>query len=189
MGNDDRRRTIPRTDALFGLARRRRGSRAAERAHRSGGDQQRTTAARDGALPVEQVADQVERSLRDHATTSLTPVLNATGVIVHTNLGRAPLSDAAMAAVQSAAGYVDVELDLTTGRRGPRGAAAREALLRACPAAEAALVVNNGAAALLLAITALVGTAGDRGQPRRTDRDRRRLQAARPDGRHRGHPA
>ena len=50
----------------------------------------------------------------------LTPVLNATGVIVHTNLGRAPLSDAAMAAVQSAAGYVDVELDLTTGRRGPR---------------------------------------------------------------------
>ncbi|GAA0350303.1 L-seryl-tRNA(Sec) selenium transferase [Micropruina glycogenica] len=159
MGNDDRRRTIPRTDALLALPAvveaRARLSEPTVRAVISSAQQ----AARDGALPVEQVADQVERSLRDRATTSLTPVLNATGVIVHTNLGRAPLSDAAMAAVQSAAGYVDVELDLTTGRRGPRGAAAREALIRACPAAEAALVVNNGAAALLLAITALVGTA------------------------------
>ena len=55
------------------------------------------------------------------AATTLTPVLNATGVLLHTNLGRAPLSAAARAAVQRAAGTCDVELDLGSGRRGPRG--------------------------------------------------------------------
>ncbi|MCI2416494.1 L-seryl-tRNA(Sec) selenium transferase [Saccharopolyspora sp. K220] len=89
------------------------------------------------------------------AASSIRPVLNATGVLLHTNLGRAPLSDAAIDALRQAAGTTDVELDLRTGRRGPRGAAAVAALLAAVPRAEAAHVVNNGAAALALAATAL----------------------------------
>ncbi|MGY1738493.1 L-seryl-tRNA(Sec) selenium transferase [Geodermatophilus sp. SYSU D00684] len=88
---------------------------------------------------------------------ALRPVLNATGVLVHTNLGRAPLSPAAVEAVVAASGTTDVELDLTTGRRGPRGEAAIAALLAAVPAAQAALVVNNCAAALALVATALGG--------------------------------
>jgi L-seryl-tRNA(Ser) seleniumtransferase len=77
-------------------------------------------------------------------------VLNATGVVVHTNLGRAPLSDAAVHAVAVASGATDVELDLTTGTRGPRGAGALSALAAAVPEAEAVHLVNNGAAALAL---------------------------------------
>ncbi|MEX5300425.1 L-seryl-tRNA(Sec) selenium transferase, partial [Kocuria sp. CPCC 205292] len=72
-----------------------------------------------------------------------------------TNLGRAPLSAAALDALVAAGGYVDVELDLGTGTRSRRGAATRAALLAACPPAQDALVVNNGAAALVLATTAL----------------------------------
>jgi L-seryl-tRNA(Ser) seleniumtransferase len=86
---------------------------------------------------------------------SLRPVLNATGVLVHTNLGRAPLSAAATEAIVAASGTTDVELDLDTGRRGPRGEGAIAALLAAVPAAEAAIVVNNCAAALALVATVL----------------------------------
>lgn len=86
---------------------------------------------------------------------SLTPVLNATGVLLHTNLGRAPLSAAAGEALLAATGYTDVEYDLATGQRTSRGGAAREALLRAVRPAEDALVVNNGAAALVLAAVTL----------------------------------
>src|SRR5690606_27907322 len=83
------------------------------------------------------------------------PVLNATGVLLHTNLGRAPLTDAAVRALTAAAGTTDVELDLSTGRRGRRGRAALAALAAAVPAAGAVHVVNNNAAALVLAATAL----------------------------------
>lgn len=86
---------------------------------------------------------------------SLRLVLNATGVVVHTNLGRAPLSAVAVEALRVAAGTCDVELDLGTARRGRRGAGALAALSARLPGAPAALVVNNGAAALLLAVTAL----------------------------------
>ena len=86
-------------------------------------------------------------------------MLNATGVVLHTNLGRSPLSAAAREALLAAAGTVDVELDLATGRRGPPRAGARDALLAAVPEAEDALVVNNGAAALVLATTALASGA------------------------------
>jgi L-seryl-tRNA(Ser) seleniumtransferase len=89
------------------------------------------------------------------AGTSLRAVVNATGVVVHTNLGRAPLSAAAVDAIVTAAGPTDVELDLATGRRGARGAAALAALLAEVPDAEAAHVVNNGAAALGLVAGAL----------------------------------
>src|SRR4029077_16137232 len=81
---------------------------------------------------------------------TLTPVINATGVVVHTNLGRAPLSAAAQAAVQAAAGHTDVEFSLASAQRGRRGRGALDALARAVPAAGAVHVVNNNAAALLL---------------------------------------
>jgi L-seryl-tRNA(Ser) seleniumtransferase len=83
-------------------------------------------------------------------------VINAAGVIVHTNLGRAPLSDAAHRAMTDAAGYCDVEYDLTTGRRGSRNARLQP-LLTGLTGAEAATAVNNGAAALVLALAAVAG--------------------------------
>jgi len=83
-------------------------------------------------------------------------VVNATGVVLHTNLGRAPLSAAARQAVAEAAGYAAVEYDLAAGARGRRGAAA-EALLREATGAEAALVANNAAGGLLLALGGLAG--------------------------------
>ena len=86
---------------------------------------------------------------------SLRRVLNATGVIVHTNLGRAPLAEPALRrVVESARGYSNLELELTTGTRGSRQDHVA-ALLRRLTGAEASLVVNNNAAALLLALAAL----------------------------------
>lgn len=82
------------------------------------------------------------------------PVVNATGVIIHTNLGRATLSDDALSAMQAAAsGYSDLEYDLNTGERGHRMAAVED-ILRRVTGAESALVVNNNAGAVLLALTA-----------------------------------
>jgi L-seryl-tRNA(Ser) seleniumtransferase len=82
-------------------------------------------------------------------------VLNATGVIVHTNLGRAPLADEALAqVVEAARGYSNLELDLHEGSRGSRQDHVA-AILRRLTGAEAALVVNNNAAAMLLALAAL----------------------------------
>jgi L-seryl-tRNA(Ser) seleniumtransferase len=86
---------------------------------------------------------------------TLRPVINATGIIIHTNLGRAPLSPEALAAaVEAAAGYSTLEYDLDEGRRGSRAVHA-ERLLTRLTGAEAALVVNNNAAAVLLMLTAL----------------------------------
>ena len=83
------------------------------------------------------------------------PVINATGVIIHTNLGRAPLSQAALAASDAVGrGYSDLEIDLETGRRGSRQSHL-QSLLRRITGAEAALVVNNNASALLLGLSAL----------------------------------
>lgn len=109
---------------------------------------------RTGALPAADAIAQTVRSLPPTATT-LRPVINATGILVHTNLGRASLSPAAVAALVAASSTTDVELDLDTGRRGRRGQGASAALCQAVPAAEAAHVVNNGAAAVLLAATAM----------------------------------
>ena len=110
--------------------------------------------ARSGTIPAVDVADDAVASLPATAA-SLRPVVNATGVLLHTNLGRAPLSEAARAAVADAAGCTDVEFDLETGGRSRRGRGTLAALAEACPAAEAAHVVNNNAAALVLAATAL----------------------------------
>jgi len=88
-------------------------------------------------------------------TPTLRPVINASGVVLHTNLGRAPLSQAALDAVhQTAAAYSTLEYDLEKGSRGSRNIHA-EALLQRLTGADAALVVNNNAAAVLLALTAL----------------------------------
>lgn len=88
--------------------------------------------------------------------TRLRRVINATGVILHTNLGRAPLSEAARAAVQAASGYCTLEYDPATGSRGKRGGRTEELLVQ-LTGAEAALVVNNCASAALLILTVLAG--------------------------------
>ena len=85
---------------------------------------------------------------------ALRRVLNATGVLVHTNLGRAPLADAALERVREAAGYSNLEYDLSSGSRGSRQDHLAP-LLRQLTGAEAAIVVNNNAAAILLALAAL----------------------------------
>lgn len=155
MDHVDPRRLIPRTNDLLALppvreARTRLNERVIREQVRDIQDQ-----ARRGDLPPGEVEPVLLAAIAGRKATTLRPVLNATGVIVHTNLGRAPLSEAAVQAVVAASGYVDVELDLADGNRSRRGAGARAALLAACPAAEEALVVNNGAAALVLATTAL----------------------------------
>ncbi len=109
---------------------------------------------RSGELAPDAAADAALGTL-PAAPASLRPVVNATGVVLHTNLGRAPLSAAALEALVAAAGTTDVELDLATGRRARRGRGVLAALAAAVPAAEAVHVVNNGAAAIVLAATAL----------------------------------
>jgi L-seryl-tRNA(Ser) seleniumtransferase len=150
----DPRRRVPRTDSVLADA----GVAAA--AGRLGRDRVKTVvvevlgACRSGEVAPEDVVGEVLERL-PHAPTSMRRVVNATGVVVHTNLGRAPLSEAAVEAVTIAAGATDVELDLATGRRGRRGTATLDALRRAVPAAGDVHVVNNGAAALALVARAL----------------------------------
>ena len=108
-----------------------------------------------GPVPgVDDLAARVAGELDGRWAHRTRAVVNATGVVLHTNLGRAPLSEAARAAVAEAAGYATVEYDLAAGARGRRGAAA-ETLLREAAGAEAALAVNNAAGALLLALGGL----------------------------------
>lgn len=159
----DPRRDVPRTDALLAdprvaAARAALGEQIVRHALTSAQDEVRR-----GCLAP---ADTVTRALDllPRTATRLRRVLNATGVVVHTNLGRAPLSAAAREALLLAAGTTDLELDLATGRRGPRAPGTRDALLDALghPPGVGALVLNNGAAALLLAITASLDPAAGR---------------------------
>src|SRR5439155_1552731 len=96
----------------------------------------------------------VAARLQAGVTPKLRRVINASGVVLHTNLGRAPLSKSAIDALSVAAGYSNLELDLETGKRGERSSLAA-GLLTALFGCEAASVVNNNAAAVLLALTAL----------------------------------
>jgi L-seryl-tRNA(Ser) seleniumtransferase len=150
----DPRRRVPRTDEVLADPRlvaavTRVGRPAVKQAVVAAQDRVRA-----GALDPAAVADAAVAALPSGAS-SLRPVVNATGVLLHTNLGRAPLSAPATEAVVAAAGPTAVELDLTTGRRSGRGRGMSEALAEAVPDAEAVHVVNNGAAALVLAATAL----------------------------------
>jgi L-seryl-tRNA(Ser) seleniumtransferase len=150
----DLRRRTPRVDAVLADARLKDGL------DRLGRDLVKQTVAlvlercRAGEVAPEDVVDLAVASL-PRVASSLRRVVNATGVVVHTNLGRAPLSPAAVDAVVAAAGATDVELDLETGARGRRGRGALSALADAVPDAEAVHVVNNGAAALMLVTAAL----------------------------------
>jgi L-seryl-tRNA(Ser) seleniumtransferase len=150
----DRRRLTPRTDQVLSdpglvVATERLGATLVKRA---------VTAAlercRAGDIAPDDVPAVALASLPATAT-SLRAVVNATGVLVHTNLGRAPLSAAAVAAIGVAAGATDVELDLHDGRRSRRGRGALDALAAAVPDAGGVHVVNNGAAALALVASAL----------------------------------
>jgi L-seryl-tRNA(Ser) seleniumtransferase len=150
---DPRRRT-PRTDVLLADPRLQQAVDRLGRSLVKDAVRSALQRVRDGGLAADAVVDHVVAGLPP-AASSLRPVINATGVVVHTNLGRAPLSEAAVDAVVAAAGHTDIELDLRTGRRGTRGRGALAALAAAVPDAGAVHVVNNGAAALALVVCAL----------------------------------
>ncbi|MBV9358030.1 MAG: L-seryl-tRNA(Sec) selenium transferase [Chloroflexi bacterium] len=112
---------------------------------------------RNGGWPhtVDELPRLIEERVREALAPRLRPVVNATGVVIHTNLGRAPLSDAALAAANEAGrGYSNLEYELERGERGSRHDLVTPALQQ-LTGAEAALVVNNNAAALLLILSAL----------------------------------
>jgi L-seryl-tRNA(Ser) seleniumtransferase len=156
----DPRRTLPKVDVLLAhpVVAARAGSWGrgpVVGAVRRVLDSTRQAAAGGEPVPdLDRLAALVAGELDGLASRRMRAVVNATGVVLHTNLGRAPLSEAAVAAVVEAAGYCTVEYDLAAGRRGRRGAAA-EGLLREVTGAPAALVVNNAAGALLLALGGL----------------------------------
>lgn len=150
----DPRRRVPRTDVLLADPRLAEAERTLGRTLVKTVVAQAQDRARAGEIAPEQVADDAVAALPSSAS-SLRPVINATGVVVHTNLGRAPLSQAAVDAVVTASGATDVEFDLETGRRARRGRGALAALTRAVPTAGGVHVVNNNAAALLLAAMTL----------------------------------
>ncbi|HSE48220.1 MAG TPA: L-seryl-tRNA(Sec) selenium transferase [Terriglobales bacterium] len=102
------------------------------------------------------IADAVARQLRQAMQPSLRPVINATGVILHTNLGRAPLSAAAIERIrQVAAGYSNLEFDLKAGERGKRDVHTQRLFARLLGEDTASIVVNNNAAAVMLALNSL----------------------------------
>jgi L-seryl-tRNA(Ser) seleniumtransferase len=160
MSASEPRRRIPSVDALLRGEPGRRAAATLGRplvklALREALEQVRTAVAKGAEPPTDDeiLARALERA--SDVASGLTPAINATGVILHTGLGRAPLpARAAEAAARVAAGYADLEVDRATGRRGKRTSRS-ETLLRALTGAEAALVVNNGAAGVLLALGAL----------------------------------
>jgi len=103
-----------------------------------------------------EAARRLKEAAESESRIGIRKVINATGVVLHTNLGRAPLSQAAKQAIEEAAGYCTLEYDSVSGMRGKRGARV-EALLRELTSAEDALVVNNCAAAALLILGVIAG--------------------------------
>lgn len=110
-----------------------------------------------GRFSFQEIVTLAESHAATHGRALLKPVINATGVLIHTNLGRAPIGRAQMEAVVAvASGYSNLEYDLTAGQRGSRYSHAT-ALLKTLTGAESALVVNNNAGAVMLALGALCG--------------------------------
>jgi len=160
MAASDARRKVPSVDAVLRSTPGQRASRVVGRAVLKRTLTAELATVREAAARGEDppFADEIlARAVATaaRATNGQTRVINATGVIIHTNLGRAPLPSKAVDAVRrAAANYTDLEVDRATGNRGSRGARA-ELLLAAITDAEASLVVNNCAAALVLALAAL----------------------------------
>ncbi|MCB9594024.1 MAG: L-seryl-tRNA(Sec) selenium transferase [Sandaracinaceae bacterium] len=148
---DDPRRSLPAIDRLvtdelvasWGAARVTHDARAVVA-------EARARALDEGVPTIEALRARLAERLR----VRVEPVINATGVVLHTNLGRAPWSASAIEAAREASGYALTELDGDTGKRGGRGAGVEDRL-RALTGAEAGLVVNNCAAAMILALAAL----------------------------------
>jgi len=163
-GGTDLRRRLPSVDEVLrqDWARpleERHGRASLLRHLRALLDEARESAARGDATEVAEAVsslpDRLARRLDRAASPSLVPVINATGVVIHTNLGRAPLSPEAAARVaEVAASYSNLEYDLGSGDRGDREVHA-EARLREMLGAEGTVVVNNNAAAVLLAVNTL----------------------------------
>jgi L-seryl-tRNA(Ser) seleniumtransferase len=156
----DARRRLPSVDSLLRSAPGRRaasefGRPVFRRALRIVVDEVRSAAARGSPPPEDAVLLAGAAGLAARMVFGLTAAVNATGVVLHTGLGRAPLPEVAVKAVaRTARSYSDLEVDRATGTRGRRTTRA-EFLLSALTGAEDALVVNNNAAALLLALAAL----------------------------------
>src|SRR5579871_6656775 len=109
----------------------------------------------DGQCTIPAIASRVAERLRQQMRPKLRPVINATGIVLHTNLGRSPMAEeAARAAHDAANGYLNLELDLDTGKRSSRQVAIREWVCR-LTGAESATAVNNNAAATVLVLRAL----------------------------------
>jgi L-seryl-tRNA(Ser) seleniumtransferase len=133
------------------------GADATVSALRDGADQLRgrIAAGENVAHAAESIETAAAEALASHARGSLRPVINATGVVIHTNLGRAPLAGAAIERIAAIArGYSNLEYNLETGARGSRTVHA-ESLIAAITGAEAAIVVNNNAAAIMLILSGL----------------------------------
>jgi L-seryl-tRNA(Ser) seleniumtransferase len=152
----DRRRELPSVDRLLLEPEIRALLRSVPRVAVVDAVRESLAAARTRrAGPPDSWAEDVRERLTERVRPSLRPVLNATGVVLHTNLGRAPLAPAAAAAMAAVGGgYSNLEFDLDTGTRGSRSDHCRTPL-RAVTGAEDALAVNNAAGALLLALGAL----------------------------------
>lgn len=163
MGTSDPRRAIPGVDRLLERPWCRELTRSRGRAWVAARLRDLLEEVRAGGLPVpdsdEGYAALLRSAVARAETRSLRRVINATGVVLHTNLGRAPLAEEARAAMAAAAGYGTVEFDLGTGRRGSRYDHCVE-LVRELTGAAEGVVVNNGAGAVALALTSLAAGRG-----------------------------